>query len=750
MHLYANLPVALCLFAALLFVLKTCLGSLARPSIVIATHLSLFLLLLLLGELIKIWASHSGFHEVGLSLALVFDVLSLGILALGGRREFGKSSLSEGPKDRLSSLDPQTWLHQKIRDERDFLQTIIDNTSSFIFAKTIEGKYLLANRQFDRLYAGGRTAVVGLTDFDIFPKAVAEQFHRNDREVFETGRVIEVEEKIPTEDGVLTFVSIKFPIRDTNGRIYATGGIATDISHLKRVEGELRNANIFLDSVIEHIPDMIFIKEAKDLRFVRFNTAGERLLGISRNKIIGKSDFELFPEEQAKFFVEKDREVLTSSGYIELFEEPINSANRGRRYLHTQKIALNDIHGEPEFLLGISRDITEEREAKSKLEQAQRELERRVSERTDELRVVNEQLGRRLIELEEAEEKFRLAIESAPNAMVMVDEKNLIRLVNAETERMFGISRDELLAKPVTSLFPQRFESVSEEMKGRVREANGLPTSFLQDYFGKRASGEEFPVEIGINPLSFHQGHYVLMAIVDVTDQKRAEEFMRKSLREKDLLLKEIHHRVKNNLQVISSLLKLQGSYLPDLEARRLFRQSDDRVRSMALIHERLYRSDGFDDIDFSSYIKELAEHLLHSYVMGNSKIKLDLKLETVFIGIDQAIPCGLMLNELVTNSLKHAFQGREKGKISIRLQQKKGDEVVSLEVNDDGVGLPSDFNLKRPSTLGMEIIRTLADQLNGQLKVESKKGTLVSLRFRPVDPRDKTKDQELDREVGR
>ena len=391
------------------------------------------------------------------------------------------------------------------------------------------------------------------------------------------------------------------------------------------------------------------------------------------------------------------------------------------------------MNGEPEFLLGISQDITEQLEAKARLEQAHLELERRVAERTDELRVVNEQLGRRLIELEEAEEKFRLAIESAPNAMVMADETGRIVLVNAEAERMFGFSREELLGKSAGSLLQDGALDLSFVLKKHAKGPNNQRIALVDDLCARRTDGKIFPIEIGLNPIAIHQGNYVLMAIVDVTDRKAAEEFMRRSLREKDLLLKEIHHRVKNNMQVISSLLKLQGSYLPNEELRRLFKQSDDRVRSMALIHERLYRSEGFDDIDFSGYIRELAEHLFHSYVMDSTRVELKLELEPTLLGIDQAIPCGLMLNEMVTNSLKHAFGVEGKGYVLIRLGNSAEGEIL-LQVQDNGVGLPNDFDLGRPNSFGMEIVRTLCEQLSGTLDVQGKDGTNLTLRFRRID----------------
>jgi len=222
----------------------------------------------------------------------------------------------------------------------------------------------------------------------------------------------------------------------------------------------------------------------------------------------------------------------------------------------------------------------------------------------------------------------------------------------------------------------------------------------------------------------------------DITETKRGEEIARASLREKETLLKEIHHRVKNNLQVTSSLLHLQGERISDPSARSALRDSQNRIRSMALVHELLYRSKDLSRVDLAEYVRNLTRQLLRSHAVPSSLVHVDVKLVPVGLPVDIAVPCGLILNELVSNSLAHAFPDGRKGTITIELERRP--EVDELVVHDDGIGLPADLDVRAGATLGLRLIRTLADQIDAELLVQSDSGTKVSLRI-PRQREDRT-----------
>jgi two-component sensor histidine kinase len=221
---------------------------------------------------------------------------------------------------------------------------------------------------------------------------------------------------------------------------------------------------------------------------------------------------------------------------------------------------------------------------------------------------------------------------------------------------------------------------------------------------------------------------------MEVEIEERLKQ-LKASLHEKDILLKEVHHRVKNNLQVISSLIDLQAERITDPATRTLFRDTRDRVRSMALVHEKLYQSADLAHTELGAYIRNVMKELFLAHGEVSSKVNLQLELEPVFLPVDMAIPCGLILNELATNSLKHAFVGRERGTIDIHLTS-TGNHSVRLLFRDDGWGLPSGLNLQAAESLGLRLIRMLSKQLRGEVMTQSGEGTMFELRFTIPDSR--------------
>jgi len=215
--------------------------------------------------------------------------------------------------------------------------------------------------------------------------------------------------------------------------------------------------------------------------------------------------------------------------------------------------------------------------------------------------------------------------------------------------------------------------------------------------------------------------------ICNTTERKRSEEMRTKSLQERDLMLTEIHHRVKNNLQLIYSLLNLQSRYTKDQTAVNVFKEIQDRIRSIALIHERLYESEDLSRVDMPDYIKSLATYLVKSYKIG-VRVKLNLNMGQVFLGIDKAVPCGLIINELITNSLKHAFPDGKEGEIRVDLISHE--DGVELIISDNGVGLPEGVDLQGASTLGIALVRGLIRQLNCSVDVCIDMGTRYRVFF--------------------
>ena len=220
--------------------------------------------------------------------------------------------------------------------------------------------------------------------------------------------------------------------------------------------------------------------------------------------------------------------------------------------------------------------------------------------------------------------------------------------------------------------------------------------------------------------------------VQDITEQKNINTKLVQSLREKELMLKEVHHRVKNNLQVVSSLLRIQAANVEDKTVGEYLKISEQRVQSMALIHQQLYKTEDLSRINFGDYVRELCTYLLFAYGIERSKINLAVNIEDIYFGIDTALPCGLIINELITNALKHAFPGGRQGTIEISLV-KGTDERNNLTIRDDGVGIKNDFNLEELKTLGMQLVSTLSKQLESEIEINNKNGTEVKLIFKDL-----------------
>ncbi|MDH7511326.1 MAG: histidine kinase dimerization/phosphoacceptor domain -containing protein [Clostridiales bacterium] len=223
----------------------------------------------------------------------------------------------------------------------------------------------------------------------------------------------------------------------------------------------------------------------------------------------------------------------------------------------------------------------------------------------------------------------------------------------------------------------------------------------------------------------------VIEYVRDITERKRAEDRLQASLQEKEVLLREIHHRVKNNMQVISSLLNLQSRRIADPAVLEMFKDSQRRIRSMALIHERLYQSSDLSRIEFSHYLRNLATHLFNSCQADSSRIHLRLDFEEVFLNINTAIPCGLITNELISNALKHAFPDGRSGEVAVELRRVEGGYL--LRVKDDGVGFPEGVDFRQTETLGLQIVVTLVSQVDGTIEIGPGPGTDFRFQFQEV-----------------
>jgi PAS domain S-box-containing protein len=401
---------------------------------------------------------------------------------------------------------------ETIARERQLLRTLIDLLHETFYVKDLDSRFLVVNETLTKQYGKDTPSqLLGLSDADLYPAGLAAEFRAEEMKVFAGEPIIAHEDSMVFLDGrTHTVLTTKLPFRDGQGRVCGLVGIGQDITERKRAEDELRRTNTFLDSIIENLPNMMFLKDAKTLRFVRFNRAGVNLLGCSEDDLLGKTDYDFFQKKElADYFTEQDRQVLRGKEVVDIPEEPLQTRDKGERILHTRKVPILNANGEPEYLLGISEDITERKRAE--------------------------------VALRESEALYYSLVEQLPAGVFRKDKEGRYAFVNPWLCRFRGVKAEHFLGKT-----PREIEA--DELAGMGADSGAHPRLGAQgDSHHKliMQTGQRIEVEEewpGVDGKK-HQLHVVKSPVFDldgtivgtqgimfdVTERKRAEEAFRES-----------------------------------------------------------------------------------------------------------------------------------------------------------------------------------------------------------------------------
>jgi PAS domain S-box-containing protein len=342
---------------------------------------------------------------------------------------------------------------------------------------------------------------------------------------------------------------------------------------------------------------------------------------------------------------------------------------------------------------------------------------------------------------DEARQRMAALVESADDAIIIKDLDGVIRSWNAGAQRLLNYRAEEIVGQPITQLLPD--DRKDEETLFLTKIRKGEPVSHFETV-RRRKNGSLVDVSLTISPIRDRAGAIVGASKImrDITERNQYvaqlrnlnDELERRilarnaELRERDALLQEIHHRVKNNLQVISSLINMQVRTLHDGSTRAALQQCRSRVETMAQIHEMLYQSKDYSSVPFEKYAKELATRVLSASGLSPDEVTIHYEMQDISLAVDRAIPCALILNELISNALKHAFP---KGAGAIRIELRRlAENRILLCVSDDGVGISPGFDPARSSSLGMQLVVTLAEQLDGRLEIDRPPGAAFRITF--------------------
>ncbi len=327
----------------------------------------------------------------------------------------------------------------------------------------------------------------------------------------------------------------------------------------------------------------------------------------------------------------------------------------------------------------------------------------------------------------ESPDIWKYVFDALPDLIAIMDVNHRVVKINKAMANRLGVSPDDTVGMHCYEVVHNTGEPIaqcphSQLLQDGLEHTTEVQEDNLGGYFLVTAS-----------PIRDDDGNVVgsVHMARDISDRREMEKELQKALDDKDVLLKEIHHRVKNNLMMISSLLNIQSRYIKDQDTKEILEESRNRAKSMALIHQKLYQTGDMKNIEFSEYLRNLAIEIMHSY-NSKSHIKLNLDLEPNLIDVDRAIPLGLIATELIINSFKHAFpQGS--GKISVKFY--KRDEYFYLIIADDGIGFPADLDFRTQGNMGMNLINSLTKQIEGSIDMECDGGTKFTIRFQDELP---------------
>jgi PAS domain S-box-containing protein len=589
----------------------------------------------------------------------------------------------------------------KLRENEQALKAILNAAPETISLIDSNGTILMANRTMASRLQRSVEELIGHNAYDFFPPTIARQRKASARQVVETGKAVVL---VDERDG-RALESHLWPVFDETGCVSRIAVFALDITERKRMDEYLKINEERFRLTFDCSPvGMAMV--GPDFKFLRINDSFCQLVGYSENELKNLSFADITHPDDQQQDIEQVTRLL--AGEIELYDVE-------KRYLHKSgetiwariNVALvRDAEHRPLFFLPIIQNITERKQAMEHLHK-QADFTRRILDSTDDHLAILDEQGR-IIDVNNAWTRF---------------EKENCRA----TETIgIGISYFCNWSKDYgdTSFAAEAFAGILRVQKGELDS--------FQIIYPCHSPTENRWFNMKVLPLSGTRGH-VLVAHSNITLQKQAEERLTVALQEKDVLLREVHHRVKNNMAAIIGLFNLQRQNIVEPHVQTILGELSSRVKAMSLVHEKLYRSESVTRIDFQDYLQSLILHLQTSFSAPG--IRFEVKTFGVGMPLDLAVPCGMIVNELITNAIKYAFPGKGPATAGtndcISITMTRDNDTLSLSVADNGVGLPPGFDFDTTKTIGLALVRMLGrHQLGGQYVLDRNGGTRFTLAF--------------------
>ena len=642
----------------------------------------------------------------------------------------------------LATAIERRSMEEKLKSSEKRYRLIAENASDMISRHDLETNYLFVSPACKQVLNYEPNELIGHSAFEFIHPDDWELTKKTLKNVLTKKDIASVTYRIRKKNGIYTWIeSTARAVHDPqSGAVIEIIVSSRDVTERKKAEKDLKESEAYYRTIFENTGTATIIVE-EDMTVSLANTEFEKLYGYKRHEIEGKKKWTEFVADthlEAMLEYHEKRRIDPDSAPRNYEFKFINRNGEIKDVLTTVAI----IPGTSKSLVSLL-DITERKQSRIALERElkiEQALERiyeplispksTINDISDSVleeaeRLTDSILGYAVV-IDNSGEITNYSISSYDNILSVKDLE--IKLKKNNEGKYEG-----LLGRSLNTKKPFYLNQIEENL-----ELSGLKN--IKDL--KFLSAPVMLVNELVGQISLFKSddytEYDLAAVKRLCEfyslaiqRMRDEDRIKRSLRDKELLLREIHHRVKNNLQIVTSLLNLQSRKIEDDEAVDVFRESQNRVKSMAIIHEQLYQSADLAHIDFELYIKKLISYLFDSYNVNRYKIKTEISANSISLNIDTAMPLALIINELVSNSLKYAFVDSEEG--NIRVELKKEGEMYKLMVSDDGVGLPEDISVENTQTLGLQLINSLTMQLDGEIKVDLTNGTEFNIRFKEL-----------------